>query len=233
MRFRTMFASLAALAFAAPAFAQGGGKPTVAVLYFNNGAIGPANAELEPLRKGIADMFITELAGNPGIRVVERDQLQKLMAEQDLAASNRIDQETAVKLGRILGAHHMLMGGFVTDPSGAMRLDVRAVKTETSEVEYTEKVQGQTKDLMALISALAGKVNTGMKLPEMPRTVREASAEAAKKVPFQAVMLYSRAIEAQDKGDKTEAVALYKQAISKFPEYTQAKSALAKIEGGA
>src|SRR5262249_1434001 len=48
-------------------------RPTVAVLYFDNGAIGRA-ADYEPLRKGMADMLITELSRNQNLRVVERDQ---------------------------------------------------------------------------------------------------------------------------------------------------------------
>src|SRR5687768_17283149 len=53
-------------------------RPTVAVMYFTNAAL-VRNDEYAPLSKGIAEMLITELAGNRSIRVVERDQLQKLL----------------------------------------------------------------------------------------------------------------------------------------------------------
>src|SRR6185437_3346968 len=68
-------------------------RPTVAVMYFTDGAIGASHN----------DLHITELSGNPGIRVVERDNLKKMMDEQDLSATARVDQETAVKLGKLLG----------------------------------------------------------------------------------------------------------------------------------
>ena len=70
-------------------------RPTVAVMYFNNGAVGQ-QAEFEPLSKGLADMLITQLAANAGIRVVERDQLQQLLQEQNLAKDGRVDAQTAV-----------------------------------------------------------------------------------------------------------------------------------------
>jgi curli biogenesis system outer membrane secretion channel CsgG len=200
------------------------------VMYFSNGAIGKQNEELAPLSKGIADMLITQLAGNPGIRVVERDQLEKLLQEQNISSSGRVDKETAVQVGKILGAHHMIFGGFVTDPKGRMRLDARAVNVETSQIEHVESVPGKIDDLMDMIDRLAGKMNSGMKLPEIAKTVRDASSESARKVPFQAVMLYSRALAAQDKGDRAEAVTLFRASLDKFPEYGPAKKALARLE---
>src|SRR5688572_4440736 len=130
-------------------------KPTVAVMYFSNGAIGAANKDLEPLSKGIADMLITDLSNNPNIRVVERDQLQKLIAEQKLSESGQVSKETAVKVGKLLGAQHMIFGGFVTDPMGRMRLDARAVNVETSAIEHVESVTDKTDNLMTMISNLA------------------------------------------------------------------------------
>ena len=204
-------------------------RPTVAVMYFTNGAIGPAHAELEPLRKGIADMLVTELASNPRIRVVERDPLQKLLDEQNLGRSNHIDPETAVKLGRVLGAGHMIFGTYVTDFRNNMRLDVRAVDVETSRIVYTETVTDKTDNFMSMISRIAEKANNGMKLPEMPRQARDASSDRARKLPFQVAMLYSRAIAEQDRGNREGAVQLYRAVIEKFPEYEPAERALKKL----
>ena len=233
--FTLALAGITLVAAARPAHAQDATdrRPTVAVMYFSNGAIGKANAELEPLTKGIADMLITELSANQGIRVVERDQLQKLIEEQNLSAGERVSKETAVKVGKILGAHHMIFGGFVTDSKGRMRLDARAVDVETSQIEYVETVSARTDDLMDMISKLAAKMNSGLKLPEMSKMAREASAEQAKKVPFQAVMLYSRALAEQDKGNKDAAVQLFRASLEKFPEYAPAKKALGKLESSA
>ena len=233
---RTMM--LAALGLAAmtmrttPAAAQEAAedtRPTVAVMYFTNGAIGPAHQELEPLRKGIADMLVTELASNPRIRVVERDQLQRLLDEQNLGRTDNIDPATAVKLGRVLGAGHMIFGTYVTDFKNNMRLDVRAVDVETSRIVYTETVTDKTDNFMAMISRIADKANSGMRLPEMPRQARDASSDRARKLPFQVAMLYSRAIAEQDRGNTAGAVELYRAVIQKFPEYEPAERALKKL----
>jgi TolB-like protein len=204
-------------------------RPTVAVMYFGNGAIGKANEELAPLTKGIADMLITELSANPAVRVLERDQLEQLMKEQELGSSGRVDRETAARLGKILGAHHMIFGGFVTDARGAMRIDARAVSVETSQIVHVETVSGKQEALLSLVNELAGKLNRGMKLPEIPRDVRQAGVERAKKVPLEAAMLYSRALAAKDGGNAKEAVMLLQRSLATFPEYEPARRELAKL----
>jgi len=216
----------------AAAQAAGGGKPTVAVLYFNNNALGKANGELAPLSKGTADMLITELAANPNLRVVERDQIQSLLAEQKLSQDGKLDQETAIKVGKILGAHHMVTGGFTTDPAGGktLRFDFRVFNTETSALEFADRVQGKTDDFMTLVTQVADKISKGAKLPDLPKRVGEARQEQAKKVPYEAVMLYSRGLAAKDAGKKGEAVTLFNQALAKFPEFDKAKSELSKLQ---
>jgi curli biogenesis system outer membrane secretion channel CsgG len=150
MKIHRFFAAAAGVAFAASSvFAQS--KPTVAIMYFNDGAIGKAHEELAPLSKGIADVLITEMADNPGIKVVERDQLQSILTEQKLASDGTADKATAIKVGKLLSAHHMIFGGFITDPAGTMVLNLRSVNVETGEIEFTTNATDKTANLLALI----------------------------------------------------------------------------------
>ena len=200
-------------------------RPTVAVMHFNNGAIGKAHEELDPLRGGIADILTSELSANPGIRVIERDQIDKLTSEQNLVASGAVDRATAVRVGKLLGVHHMIFGSYVSDRKDRVRFDARAVNVETGEIEHVETVSGKLDDFSDLITALASKLNSGLKLPAMP--VQSAAAPA--KPPFQVVMLYSRAIAEENGGRRDEAVKLYRAALDKFPEYAPAKKALDRL----
>ncbi len=228
MKPKKLFTVFAGLVFAAsPALAQS--KPTVAVLPFNNGATGKANEELGPLSKGIQDILTNELAVNTGIRVVERDQVQKILDEQKLSTGGAVDKETAVKVGKLLGVHHMVTGGFITDRSGSMNLSVRVFNVETGEIEFPTSGMNKIENLFALVNSVAGKINKGLKLPDIPKQLGDAREKAAEKVPYQAVMLYSRALNAKDAGKKTEAVALFKQTLEKFPDYEAAKNELKKL----
>lgn len=203
-------------------------RPTLAVLYFTNGAL-VDNASYAPLSKGMAEMLITELAQNNAVRVVERDRIQSLIEEQNLQNSDRVDKETAVKLGKTLGARHMLMGTFVIDPKRNMRIDVRAVNTETSAIEYTESVTGNADNLLQLVMQLGTKVNAGLKLPAL-KTASISTPASKSPNQFKAIMAMSQALEAEDRKNKTEAVALYKSAIALNPDFERAKVRLASIE---
>lgn len=65
------------------------------------------------LGKGILALMTKRLAEENKYRIVERKNLQKVIAEQDLGASNRVKQGTNAKIGRIQGADAILMGTIV------------------------------------------------------------------------------------------------------------------------
>jgi len=238
MKSVTVCVAIATLVLAVPSAgtAQGGSKPTVAVLPFNNGAIGKAHEELQPLTKGIADLLIGELAANPGIRVIERDQIQKIIDEQKLSQTDLADQATAVRIGKLLGVHHMVAGGFITDGKGTMKFTSRVFKVETSEIEFPNPaskdatVTGKVDNFMELINQLAVKLNAGLKLPDIPARVGEAQKAAAKKVPYEAVALFSKALAAKDAGNKAEAVTLFRKSLDKFPQFERANAELKKLQ---
>jgi curli biogenesis system outer membrane secretion channel CsgG len=199
-------------------------------MYFTNSAL-INHKQYQPLSKGITEMLISELAGSPALRVVERDRLQKLLEEQDLSGTDRVDKETAVRLGKILGARHLLMGGFVIDPRERMRLDLRAVNVETSQVEYVETVSGKAEDVLELITTLGAKVNTRMRLPPLRAVARPARTKTSKPDQLRAVMLLSRALNEEDRGNVSNAIALYREALGAYPEYARARTLLASLEG--
>ncbi|MCE5287587.1 MAG: CsgG/HfaB family protein [Pelosinus sp.] len=68
--------------------------------------------------------------------VVERQQLNKLLDEQALGATGAITEETAAKLGNLLGADIICLG---THYGGNrfMHVDVRVVSSETGAVLYS------------------------------------------------------------------------------------------------
>src|SRR5687768_15808473 len=106
---------LACLLFASFSFAA---KPTVAVLYFDYEG---KNEEMAVLKKGLAQMIISDLSGGASYTVVERMRLQEIMDELKLAQSGKIDPATAAKIGKLLGARYMVMGGYF-DLLGSLRI---------------------------------------------------------------------------------------------------------------
>lgn len=226
----TAVAALAAM----PLVAQEDTRPTVAVLPFVNSAIGAANSELAPLSKGIADLLIIEMSQNTNIRLVERENIANILREQDLATDGRVDDATAARVGRLLGARHIVTGSFVTDRSGTMVITVKSVNVETGRIEYADLERDNTNNFLALVSRVGRKTNDGLKLPALTpqaRQTSEARTQAQARVPFRAVMMYSRAISAQDAGNRQEAITLFNQVVTEFPEFEDAKKARERLQG--
>lgn len=244
-------ASLAAavVGLAAPAIAHAQGMPTVAIMSFDNGSFGKDAREYDGLSKGVPAMLITDMSGNKNIRVIERDQVIKLLDEQKLTATGAVDRETAVRVGKLLGAQHMIFGTFMADNKGNFRIDAKAVNVETSAIEHVERVDGKADDIMNSIGALASKLNSGMKLPAMQRRMGDASTTPASsvgaqqagapaaapvvtKIPMRYAVMYGKALDLKDKGQSDRAVELFSAVLDKFPDYEPAKMEKAKLKKG-
>lgn len=252
---RSLALAGAAMFSALPAVAQDT-RPTVMVLDFNNSAIGKSRGDYDALSKGVADLLITSMSSNQSLRVVERDELQAIMQEQSLAKTDAVDKATAIKLGKLLNAHHLVTGGFMIDTKGKLRLDARVADVNTGVIEHTETVTGKSDDIMSLIEIMAEKLNSGLKLKniEMNRvgdagpiqgTIKgqttletkpamtvasKAENGGEKKLDFKAAMLYSKALNHMDSGNTKEAEASFKAVLAKFPEFAPAKKQLSKLQ---
>ena len=60
--------------------------------------------------KGVADLIVQDLVKAGVYSVVERNALEKVLAEQNLSNSDRADATTAAKVGKILGVDAIIIG---------------------------------------------------------------------------------------------------------------------------
>ena len=230
MRWRSVWALALAAGLAAPVAQGQDSRPGIAVLPFENGgSYGQDKENFDALQVGLQQMLITEFAQNPQLRIVERGRIRDLLAEQDLGAGGRVDANTAAKLGKIVGARYVVLGGFI-DFYGDFRMDARIVNVETTELLKVVKVQDKRDKLYALVVNLAGSVTRDVNLPALPRQAMEQ--RESRQVPTEALQLYSRALLYADRGDATRAAELFNRAIEVFPEYTEAQEGLRQLKQG-
>lgn len=232
MRHRSWgFIALAALG-TAPAVRAQDSRPGIAVMPFQNGGSYGQDKEIfEALEQGLAGMLISELAQNPGARVVERENARSLLAEQDLGKDRRVDAAVAAKVGKLVGARYMVLGSFV-DLYGHFRVDARLVDVETSEilkVVRSDPKYEKREEVFKLIQALAERLMAETRLP--PLSAEVARAVKARNVPTEAVTYYSRALLYQDRGDKTRAAEFFAKAVEVFPDYAEARAGLIRVRG--
>jgi TolB-like protein len=195
----------------------------------NGGSYGQDKENFDALQVGLQQMLITEFAQNAQLRVVERGRIKDLLAEQDLGASGRVDANTAAKVGKLVGARYVVLGGFI-DFYGDFRIDARIVNVETSELVKVVQVKDKRDKLYSLVVTLANDITKGVNLPALPRQAMEQ--RESRQVPTEAVQLYSRALLYADRGDTQRAAELFNRAIQVFPEYTEAQEGLRQLKRG-
>ncbi len=230
MRWRILLGLALAVAFIAPPVAQGQDtRPGIGVwILENGGSYGQDAEDFDALRVGLQQILMTELARNPAMRVVERSQLNALIAEQDLGAGGPVDRETAARVGRIVGAKFMVLGRFV-DWFGDFRLDARIVDCETTEIINAIGLREQREELYQLIVDLTGRLTSDVHLP--PLEIAAEIEEQAREIPVDALTLFSRAVFFEDRGDSERAKESYSRAREVFPDYTEATERLQQLGG--
>jgi curli biogenesis system outer membrane secretion channel CsgG len=98
------------------AWGQGAQKKRVAVFDFDNAAVQGGisvpfiEIKAPDLGKAAADLLIIRLVQDGNVSVIERNAIDKLLAEQNFTNSGRTDPVTAAKLGRVLGVDAIILG---------------------------------------------------------------------------------------------------------------------------
>jgi len=154
-------------------------KPRIAVIEFKNKADnqwwyhGGAEA--------MQDVFVTELFKSGRFRVMEREQLQALMAEKNLTLSGDLDPSTAVKIGKILGVNYLLTGSVteygVTDKGGhgsgigrlpgfsagkrsfVAAVNARLIDTSTGEIVWADEASAEESSVKVSVGGFGGGVD--------------------------------------------------------------------------
>lgn len=197
---------------------------TVAISYFDNTS---GNAKYNALSKGIADMLITDFSKVPGITIVEREKLEKLIGEIKLNQSKYFDQSTAQKLGQGLGAQTILTGAFfILD--NTIRIDARLIDVETGGVIVAEEVTGNQSNFFSLHKQLVSILSKGLKIQYNPE--KTEIFDTKKDVELTAVINYSNAINYQDQGLTGEAKKILEETTSSYPSFLVAKSKLEEVK---
>jgi TolB-like protein len=216
-----------------PAPAAQDSRPGIAVLDYDIGAtIGQDPEDYQALRRGLASMTLSELTANPGVRVVERASLQAILQEQNLGREGRVDANSIVQIGRLIGAKYMVTGT-IYDVRGDFRIDARLFNAETGEIIRTQRVNGRLDNVFTLVEQLAGQLMRDANLPPLQRAEAEQHRQANPAPPTAAVMAYSRAVLYADRGDSQRAVEQYRRALTAFPQYTQARTDCNRLQAGA
>ena len=194
---------------------------TVAVLYFKNMG---NNRDLDPIQKGLADMIMTDLSKVNSLKVIERLRMQKLMEEMGLGMTGIVDEKTAPRVGKLLGASRLVKGTFTPLTGDKIRIDAGLipVKTEGSfqsnpEVDLLENLFKLEKNL---VFGLIDRMDIQLSQEE-----RDA-IEVISTENLLAFMAYCHALDYEDRGMYEQSAEFYREALMHDPGFSQASEKL-------
>ncbi|MDD5067357.1 MAG: carboxypeptidase regulatory-like domain-containing protein [bacterium] len=129
--------------------------PKVAVLPFKNST---AAAQRDDYGAAVADMITTAIVKSKKLNVIERENLQKILKEQELWLSGMVDAGTTKKIGQITGVSFIITGS-VSKLGTFIELDVRMLDTETGKIVVTENDKANSEEqLRSAIERLVVKL---------------------------------------------------------------------------
>jgi TolB-like protein len=166
---------------------------TVAVLPFRD-----LSAGTRFVGEAIRETVTSDLKQLGSLRVIERGNLDKVLAEQGLQATQQdMDTSTVVKLGKVLGASLILIGAYQKLPP-QVRLTARFVKVETSEIIGTAKIDGNTKDFLRLQDRITAALLRSAGFGVHAKQVLQGAEHRPDLANLRTLELYGQAVTAPD-----------------------------------
>ncbi len=197
---------------------------TVAVLYFQN--MGNKRG-LDPLQKGLTDMLITDLSKVNRLTVIERVQMQKLMEEMGLGMTGFVDEETAPRVGKLLGASTLVKGTYLDMTDYGFRVDAGLIKTRERTIQ-THSINGRLLELFQLEKDLVFDL-----IDKMGVTISQAERDEIEIIPTEnilAFMAYCRGMDFDDRGMFNQAAQEYQKAVDLDPNFNNAQNNLGRSQ---
>ncbi len=104
-----------------------GQRMSIAVLPFENKGGDPGLSGM------VQDKMITSLYSLKRFKILERTQIDKVLGEQKLGLTGAIDQNKAVKVGKLIGVDAILIGSITSGERGT-GMDARLIDTENGTI---------------------------------------------------------------------------------------------------
>lgn len=175
----------------------------------------------QPLSRGLAQMIMSDLALLRTFRLVERLQIGALLEELQLSASERVNPQTAARVGHLISAGRMVQGLANIPDEQNVRLEASVVLS-TGEVTAPHAVNGPFRNLIQmekeLVTVLAFQLGYRLSEAERQLILENGTGNLA------AFLAYSRGLEAQELGDYSAAATHFGNAVQADPSFQEARS---------
>jgi pentatricopeptide repeat protein len=222
------------------------GKPSLAVLYFQNNTGSP---QLDWLRTGLTDMVVTDLAQSPDIEVLGTDRLYQILSELKRQNDAVISFDIVQELARRAGVKHVLVGNYVKS-GDAIRINITLQEAASGKIVTADRVEAANESSLFLtVDDLTRRVKAKFSLTDRGFRAGAPRFEAPGPTPgasstagyfrdlaevttssTEAYRYYAQGIDLHQRGQEKEAEPLLEKAIEVDPTFALALTKLAVVE---
>lgn len=204
---------------------EGPGLQTLAIMDFRNSSV-DQRERYSSLSKGFPSMMINNLNGATDLKVIERERIQWLLDELELQRkADVVDQSTAVRTGKLLGATAVLFGNYIIHED-RMRISTRLVKVETGEILLSEDVMGEPDEFFELVETLSKSVTRSVNVEIEDAEIEQSGGTSL----LDAQLAYTDGIDELENGNYQTARKHFQRALEIDPNFTDAKDRLESLK---
>ena len=221
-----------------------GGKPSVAVLYFENNT---GSAQLDWMRTGLTDMLVTDLSQSPDVEVLGSDRLVQILGDMKHLDDKQISFETVQELAKRAGVKSVILGSYVK-AGDTIRINVKLQEAGTGRIVSSERVEAASESsLFTTVDELTRRIKNRFlpSSPDLSKTLVSSRRPVETSTPLsierdlkdvstssiEAYRYYVEGIDLHNRARDLEAVPLLEKAIKADPTFAMALTKLAIIEG--
>ena len=201
---------------------------TVAVATFRNAG----TSQYAPLGKALAAMLIDNLSALPGVKVLEREQVEALEEEAKLGGSGLVEKGTAVRAGKLLRAGRVSAGSHVdwTASPTHVRLEALLVDVDSGATVAEGRSEAFATEFYKLVPAVAEKFAGALGPPvdRLPPAVQE-KVQREHTHSVEAALAFGQALDALDHHDADGARKSCKEVENADPNFELAKKKCAFV----
>jgi TolB-like protein len=165
-------------------------------------AVHSDNPRYKYMGKGISEMIAVELAKSTGVNLIEREKRAKVLEEIEFALSDLADAAKQVEVGKMLAAKYLVFGEII-DMDKEVLISLRMVDIESTMVVWNEQIVSSISNYDYITGYFTVSILEHLGLSVPPSTV--AKVESLQEKNEDAVVAFSKAVDAYDRNETTEA----------------------------
>jgi tetratricopeptide (TPR) repeat protein/TolB-like protein/predicted Ser/Thr protein kinase len=219
---------------------QTDGKPSVAVLYFENNT---GDESLDWMRTGLTDMMVTDLSQSADIEVLGTDRLVQILDELERADDRAISAEVVDEIARRAGVDRVLLGSYIK-AGDTIRISARLQEATTGRIVTSERVEGAGESsLFSLVDELTRRIKAQMarlsagpgpllaRPGAEPETGLDRGLQDITTSSVEAYRYYAEGVHLHERFLEPQAIPLLEKAIEIDPKFAMALAKLAVVSG--